>query len=111
LPSFRPIGHPQECANSISLDELARVDPTDARSKLAQQVYDRDRTRRGGAACAAPAEAIMVVPAGSPARLRRSRQKDTLYSHLEQGLVAQVAVEAVVRNLARLTAPPLDGLD
>jgi AraC family transcriptional regulator len=51
------------------------------------------------------------VPAGSPVRWRWSGRKDTLNIYLEPGLVAQVAAEAFDLDPARLTVPPLDGLD
>jgi AraC family transcriptional regulator len=59
----------------------------------------------------APAGAISVIPAGSPALWRWSGRKDTLNIYLEPGLVARVAAEAFGLDPARLTVPPLDGLD
>jgi hypothetical protein len=75
-----------------------RSDDTDARKatvrrfgrsdrsaqQLAQQVYDQDRMQRGEAACAAPAEAIMLAPAGSPGCLRWT-PRDILYIHPARG--------------------------
>jgi AraC family transcriptional regulator len=58
-----------------------------------------------------PAGSISVVPAGSPARWRWSGRNDTLHIHLEPGLVARVAAEAFELDPARLTVPPLDGLE
>jgi AraC family transcriptional regulator len=58
-----------------------------------------------------PAGAILLVPAGSPARGRSSGCKDELHIFLEPGLVARVAVEAFDLDPAGLTVPPLDGLD
>ena len=58
-----------------------------------------------------PAGAIMLVPAGSPAWARSSGYKDTLHIFLEPGLVTRVAAEAFNLDPARLTVPPLDGLD
>lgn len=58
-----------------------------------------------------PAGAVFVVPAGSPARWRWSGPKDSLHVHLEPGLVGRVAEEAFGLDPARLTVPPLDGLD
>jgi AraC family transcriptional regulator len=58
-----------------------------------------------------PAGAISVVPAGSPALWRSSGRRDTLHIYLEPGLVARVAAEAFGLDPARLTVPPLDGLD
>jgi AraC family transcriptional regulator len=57
------------------------------------------------------AGAISVLPAGSPARWRWSGRKDTLNVYLEPGLVERVAAEAFGLDPARLTVPPLDGLD
>jgi AraC family transcriptional regulator len=58
-----------------------------------------------------PAGAISVVPAGSPAMWRWSGRRDTLHAYLEPRLVARVAAEAFDLDPARLTVPPLDGLD
>ena len=58
-----------------------------------------------------PAGAILVIPAGSPARWRWSGRNDTLHVYLEPGLVTRVAAEAFDLDPARLTVPPLDGLD
>jgi AraC family transcriptional regulator len=58
-----------------------------------------------------PAGAVSVLPAGSPARVRWSGPQDQLHIHLEPGLVARVAAEAFDLDPARLTAPPIDGLD
>src|ERR1700733_11856017 len=58
-----------------------------------------------------PAGAILRVPAGSPARVRTSGCPDALHIFLEPGLVARVAAEAFGLDPARLTVPPLDGLD
>jgi AraC family transcriptional regulator len=58
-----------------------------------------------------PAGSISLVPAGSPARWRWSGRKDTLNIYLEPTLVARVAAEAFDLDPARLTVPPLDGLD
>jgi AraC family transcriptional regulator len=52
-----------------------------------------------------------VVPAGSPARWRWSGYFDWLHIFLEPGLVARVAAEAFELDPARVTVPPLDGLD
>jgi AraC family transcriptional regulator len=60
---------------------------------------------------APPAGAVSLVPAGSPHRVRSSGCKDELHICLEPGLVARVAAEAFGLNPARLTVPPLDGLD
>jgi AraC family transcriptional regulator len=58
-----------------------------------------------------PAGAISMVPAGSPTRWRWSGRKDSLHIYLEPGLVARVAAEVFDLDPARLTVPPLDGLD
>jgi AraC family transcriptional regulator len=58
-----------------------------------------------------PAGSIVVVPAGSPARYRWSGCMDTLNIYLEPGLVARAAAEAFDLDAARLTVPPLDGVD
>jgi AraC family transcriptional regulator len=58
-----------------------------------------------------PAGSISVVPAGSLARWRWSGSFDWLHIFLEPGLVARVATEAFDLDPARLTVPPLDGLD
>jgi AraC family transcriptional regulator len=58
-----------------------------------------------------PAGSIMLVPAGSPALWRSSGRRDVLHIYLEPGLVGRVAAEAFGLDPARLTVPPLDGLD
>jgi hypothetical protein len=58
-----------------------------------------------------PAGAISMVPAGSPIQWRWSGPKDSLHIHLEPDLVERVAAEAFGLDPARLTVPPLDGLD
>jgi AraC family transcriptional regulator len=58
-----------------------------------------------------PAGSISLMPAGSPARVRWSGCKDSLHIFLEPGLVARVAAEAFGLDPARLTVPPLDGLN
>ena len=58
-----------------------------------------------------PAGSIVMVPAGSPARYRWSGRMDTLNIYLEPGLVGRVAAEAFDLDPARLTVPPLDGVD
>src|SRR6516162_11297256 len=58
-----------------------------------------------------PAGSISLVPAGSPARVRSSGCKDLLYVFLEPALVERVAAEVFDLDPARLTVPPLDGLD
>jgi AraC family transcriptional regulator len=58
-----------------------------------------------------PAGSITLVPAGSPAWARSSGHKDELHIFLEADLVARVAAETFDIDPARLTVPPLDGLD
>jgi AraC family transcriptional regulator len=58
-----------------------------------------------------PAGSISVVPAGSPALWRWTGCFDWLHIFLEPGLVARVATEAFDLDSARMTLPPLDGLD
>src|SRR6516225_9248037 len=58
-----------------------------------------------------PAGSITLVPAGSPVWARSSGHKDELHIFLQAGLVARVAAEAFAFDPARLTVPPLDGLD
>jgi AraC family transcriptional regulator len=58
-----------------------------------------------------PAGAISVVPAGTPAHWRWSGRFDWLHIFLEPGLVARVAAEAFDLDPARISIPPLDGLD
>ena len=53
----------------------------------------------------------MLVPAGSPGLWRCSGRRDLLITYLEPGLVERVAAEAFDLDPARLTVPPLDGLD
>ena len=57
------------------------------------------------------AGSVSLLPAGSPARVRSSGCKDELHLFLEPGLVSRVAAEAFDLDPARLTVPPLDGLD
>ena len=70
-----------------------------------------DLRYEGEPARTAPAGSISVVPAGIPARCRLSGHRDSLHVFLEPGLVARVAAEAFDLDPARLTVPPLDGLD
>ena len=58
-----------------------------------------------------PVGSISVLPAGSPAMWRWSGSFDWLLIVLEPGLVARVAAEAFDLDPARLTFPPLDGVD
>jgi len=57
------------------------------------------------------AGSVSLLPAGTPARVRSSGCKDELHLFLEPGLVSRVAAEAFDLDPARLTVPPLDGLD
>jgi AraC family transcriptional regulator len=67
-----------------------------------------DRVRRHAPPSAG---SVLLVPAGCPARWRCRGRQDVLNVHLEAGLVARVAAEAFDLDPARLTVPPLDGLD
>jgi AraC family transcriptional regulator len=58
-----------------------------------------------------PAGSILMVPAGSPARWRWSSHSDSLHVFLEPGLMSRVAAEAFGLDPARVSLPPLDGLD
>src|SRR5215831_12279570 len=58
-----------------------------------------------------PAGAIILVPANTPGRVGWSGGFEWLHIYLEPGLVARVAAEAFGLDPARLTLPPLDGLD
>jgi AraC family transcriptional regulator len=58
-----------------------------------------------------PAGAIMLLPAGTPGRVRSGGRSDQLHIFLEPGLVGRVAAEAFGLDPARLTVPPLDGLE
>jgi AraC family transcriptional regulator len=58
-----------------------------------------------------PAGSVMLVQAGSPAGWRSSGYRDLLHILLDPGLVSRVAAEAFDLDPARLTVPPLDGLD
>jgi AraC family transcriptional regulator len=58
-----------------------------------------------------PAGAIILVPAGTPGRVRWSGGFDWLHVYLEPGLLGRVAAEAFGLDPTRLTIPPLDGLD
>jgi AraC family transcriptional regulator len=57
-----------------------------------------------------PPGSILVVPAGSPAWYRWSSHSDSLHVFLEPGLLARVAAEAFDLDPARVSVPPLDGL-
>src|SRR5262245_48483664 len=58
-----------------------------------------------------PAGSVLMVPAGSPARWRWGSHSDSLHVFLEPELVARVAAEAFGLGPARVSLPPLDGLD
>src|SRR5262245_3012418 len=58
-----------------------------------------------------PPGSIVLVPAGSPVWGRSSGCKDELHVFLEAGLVERVAAEAFDLDPARVSVPPLDGLD
>jgi AraC family transcriptional regulator len=58
-----------------------------------------------------PAGSVLLVPADSPSLWRLSGRFDSLLIYLESSLVARVAAEAFDLDPARVTVPPLDGLD
>jgi AraC family transcriptional regulator len=58
-----------------------------------------------------PAGSVSLVPAGTSSWWRSSVYKDHLHVFLEPGLVERVAAEAFDLDPARLTVPPLDGLE
>jgi AraC family transcriptional regulator len=58
-----------------------------------------------------PAGTVSLVPAGRPHWVRASGRREQLFIFLEPGLVGRVAAEAFDLDPARLTVPPLDGLD
>jgi AraC family transcriptional regulator len=58
-----------------------------------------------------PAGAIILVPAGTPGRVRWGGGFDWLHVYLEPGLVARVAAEVFGLDPGRLAMPPLDALD
>jgi AraC family transcriptional regulator len=57
------------------------------------------------------AGSISLLPAGCPGWVRSSGCKDELHIFLEPGLVGRVAADEFGLDPARLTVPPLDGLD
>lgn len=58
-----------------------------------------------------PARSIMLVPAGSPVRVRSSGHRDELHVFLDAPLVARVAAETFDLDPARVTVPPLYGVN
>src|SRR5262245_40064038 len=58
-----------------------------------------------------PAGAVILVPAGTPGRVRWSGGFDWLRIYLEPRLVGRVAAEAFGLDPARLTVPPLGALE
>jgi AraC family transcriptional regulator len=58
-----------------------------------------------------PAGSVSLLPAGSPARVLSGGHKDELHVFLEPGLLGRVSAEAFGLDPARLTVPPIDGLD
>jgi AraC family transcriptional regulator len=58
-----------------------------------------------------PAGSMILVPAGSPGLWRCSGHRGLLHIYLEPRLVERVAAEEFGLDPARLTIPPLDGLD
>jgi AraC family transcriptional regulator len=57
-----------------------------------------------------PAGTIILVPAGTPGRVRWRGGFDWLHVYLEPGLVERVAAEAFGLDPARVAVPPLDQL-
>jgi len=58
-----------------------------------------------------PAGSVLLLPAGSPARVRSGGHKDELHVFLEPGVVGRVGAKAFGLDPARLAVPPIDGLD
>jgi AraC family transcriptional regulator len=58
-----------------------------------------------------PAGSVSLVPAGTSSWWRSSASKDHLHVFLEPGLVERVSAEAFDLDPARLTVPPLDGME
>jgi AraC family transcriptional regulator len=58
-----------------------------------------------------PAGSVSLLPAGSPGRVRLGGHKDEVHVFLDPGLVERVAAEVCGLDPARLTVPPIDGLD
>src|SRR5262249_31005869 len=58
-----------------------------------------------------PGGSITLVPAGSPVWARSSGHKDEIHIFLTAGPVARGAAEAFDLARARLTVPPIDGLE
>jgi AraC family transcriptional regulator len=58
-----------------------------------------------------PAGSIVIVPAGTPSKWQWSGPRDTLTVYLEAERIERVAAEAFELDAARLTIPPLAGLD
>src|SRR5262245_50403432 len=56
------------------------------------------------------AGSIILVPAGIPVRARSSGFKDVLHVFLEPGVVERVAAESFELDPARVSIPPLNGL-
>jgi AraC family transcriptional regulator len=57
-----------------------------------------------------PAGSVLLLRAGSPARVRSGGHKDEVHVFLEPGLVGHVAAEVFGLDPAWLTVPPIDGL-
>src|SRR5262249_60533984 len=86
--------------------------PLSVLSSLPRPPEELDLMYEGGKRPAPPpAGSVSLLPAGCPARVRSSGCKDELHIFLEPGLVGRVAAEAFGVDPARLTVPPLDGLD
>jgi len=79
---------------------------------LFTQPPDQYATRFAGLTRHVPPSAgsLILVPAGIPVRARSSGSKDTLYIFLDPGVVDEVAAEAFELDSARVSIPPIDGL-
>src|SRR5262249_19134320 len=81
------------------------------RVRLTRPPEQPDRLSGGVTRPARPASgSIVLVPAGSPTHWRWSGRKDSLHVHLQPSLVERVAAEAFDLDPARLSIPPLDGV-
>jgi AraC family transcriptional regulator len=58
-----------------------------------------------------PPRSILLIPAGNPARARASGCKELLDISLDPALVARIAVEAFDLDPARVTIPPINGVN
>ena len=58
-----------------------------------------------------PPRSILLIPAGNPVRARASGCKELLDISLDPALVARIAVEAFDLDPARVTIPPINGVN